>query len=235
MANGEYTNEDFMAALVEAQSTARRPGPANFAEWAQEQRLGKAKGNPIGAHYSPGFGLMGGSLNTSSKAPYGPPNRPSGNAAVGLKQFPQQFGVPSGVDPQQGKSKYDFLRPNQPAPWIDDVNMSSIWYSPMEPVWPFGPPYYNVPREWNFPVGYNLNYVPERLSLMGMLRGMRQSWGVLSTVIETRKDQLLTSPWTIQIRNKPRATSKFVDEVRSFFKRPDGKLTLFTVVPEVSR
>jgi hypothetical protein len=54
---------------------------------------------------------------------------------------------------------------------------------------------------------------------------MRQSWGVLSTIIETRKDQLLRVPWTIQVRNKPRADSKFVDEVRSFFRRPDGKLS----------
>ena len=173
----------------------------------------------------PGFGLMGHSLNTSSSAPYGPPNRPSGNVAVGLKQTPQQFGVPSGTDFNQGRSQYDSARPNQPPPWIDDVDMASIWYSPMEPVWPFGPPYYNVPREWNFPVGYNINYVPQRLELMGMLRGMRGSWGVLATIIETRKDQLLRLPWTIQVKGKPRASSKGVDHVRKFFKRPDGILS----------
>jgi hypothetical protein len=103
--------------------------------------------------------------------------------------------------------------------------MSNVWYSPMEPVWPFGPPSYNVPREWDFPVGHNLNYVAQRMQLMSMLRGMRQSWGVLSAIIETRKDQLLRVPWTIQQRDKPRATSKSVDEVRRFFRRPDGKLS----------
>ena len=97
--------------------------------------------------------------------------------------------------------------------------------SPMEPVWPFGPPYYTHPREWNYPVGYNLNYVPGRLDLNGMLRGMRQSWGVLATIIETRKDQLLRLPWTIQVRDKPRATSKSVMELRKFFKKPDRKLS----------
>jgi hypothetical protein len=95
----------------------------------------------------------------------------------------------------------------------------------MQPVWPFGPPGYTVPREWNFPVGYNLNYVNARMELMGTLRGMRSSWGVLSTVIETRKDQLLRLPWTIQQRGKPRGTSKGVDAVRKFFRRPDGKLS----------
>ena len=226
MSDREYTNEDFLAALKEAQDSQKRQGPGNLGEWQQEIRKAGHPANFGGAHYSPGFGLMGGHLNTSSRAPYGPANRPSGNNAVGLKQMPQQFGVPSGVTPVGTYgSKYDNLRPDQPAPWIDDVNMASIWYSPMEPVWPFGPPYYTTPREWNFPVGYNLNYVPKRLELMGMLRGMRQSWGVLSTIIETRKDQLLRLPWTVQVRNKPRARSKGVDEIRNFFRRPDGKLS----------
>ena len=223
---GEFTNEEFLAALTEAQEAAAPQGPGDFAEWQQEKRAGrlyKAKGGMGG--YSPGFGLMGGHLNTSSRAPTGPANRPSGNNAVGLKQLPQQFGVPSGVDFNQGPSKYQGARPNQPPPWINDVDMASIWYSPMEPVWPFGPPYYTVPREWDFPVGYNLNYVPQRLELMGTLRGMRQSWGVLAAIIETRKDQLLRLPWTIQVKGKPRRDSKFVDEVRHFFRRPDGKLS----------
>lgn len=215
-----FTNEDFLAALKEAQESVRPQGPGDFREWQQERHYAKAGGG-----YSPGFGLMGHSLNTSSRAPAGPPNRPSGNVAVGLKRNPQQFGVPSGTDFNQGRSKYFDARPDQPPPWIDDVDMASVWYSPMEPVWPFGPPNYTVPREWNFPVGYNINYVPQRLELMGMLRGMRQSWGVLATIIETRKDQLLRLPWTIQVRGKPRANSKGVEEVRKFFRRPDGILS----------
>lgn len=163
------------------------------------------------------------SLNTNSRAPTGPPHRPSGNRGVGLKQFEPAFGVPSGAH-QSGPSKYDTRRHDQPYPWIDDVNLESVWYSPMQPVWPFGPPHYNVPREWDFPVGYNLNYIPQRLEHVGMLRGMRQSWGVLSSIIQTRKDQLLRLPWTIQVRGKPHATSRFADEMRSFFKKPDGKL-----------
>jgi hypothetical protein len=94
LSNFEYTNEDFLAALVEVQSTATRPGPGNFAEWQQEQRFNKAN---TGAKLGPGFGLMG-HMNTASRAPTGPRNRPSGNNAVGLKQFPQQFGVPSGAN-----------------------------------------------------------------------------------------------------------------------------------------
>lgn len=221
-ASGEYTNEEILAALVEAQSAQHERGPETFAEWVQENKINKM--NPSATRINAGMGLMG-SLNTNSRAPTGPNSRPSGNIGTNLKQFPQQFGVPSGVNEFQGPSRYTDARPNQPPPWINDVDLANMWYSPMEPVWPFGPPYYNTPRDWNFPVGYNLNFIPQRLELMGTLRGMRQSWGVLSTIIETRKDQLLRVPWTIQVRGKPRATSKGVDEVRKFFRRPDRKLS----------
>lgn len=201
----EYTNDDFLAALVEAQSTQAPKGPGSFAEWRQDP-------HPL-RKINPGFGLMGhGSIN--------------GRRDIDRRQArQQQFGAPNGERYQQGPSRYRDARPDQPPPWIDDVDMSSVWYSPMEPVWPFGPPTDTFPQEWDFPTGYNLNYVSQRLDLMGTLRGMRSSWGILATVIETRKDQLLRNPWTIQVRNKPRASSKGVDEVRAFFKRPDGKLS----------
>jgi hypothetical protein len=202
----EFTNEDFLAALTEAQDSQHRTGP-NFAEWQTDLLKSPTRGMNLGG-YSPGFGLMGG--NTNSRAQTGPNSRPSGNPGVGFKESP---------------SKYNMIRPDQPLPWIDDVNMANVWYSPMEPVWPFGPPFVTTPREWNYPVGYNLNYINPRMELVGTLRGMRASWGILSTIIQTRKDQLLRLPWTIQVRNKPRATSKAVDEIRAFFRRPDGKLT----------
>lgn len=210
---------------------------SKFDEWRQEQaRIAKApRGgglptplSPRGFGPRPGAGMMG-HLNTSSYAPAGPKDRISGMRGLGYKGDQgtgtpqQQFGVPSGVQQGHGPSKYDFDRPDQPPPWIQDVNLESIWYSPFEPVWPFGPPYYTRPREWNFPVGYNLNYIPERLAQLQMFRAMRRSWGVLATLVETRKDQLLRIPWTIQVKDKPRATSKGVDEIRKFFRHPDGK------------
>jgi hypothetical protein len=218
----DFTNDDFLAALREVQDSGKRAAPS-FGEWRTDSGLQAEFIKGVMSQYSPGFGLMGG--NTNSRAPTGPANRPSGNIGVGLKQFPQQFGVPGGTDQHQRPSQYANRRPDQPTPWINDVDMSSVWYSPMEPVWPFGPPNYTVPREWNYPVGYNLNFVPARLELVGTLRGMRSSWGVLSTIIQTRKDQLLRLPWTVQVRNKPRASSKAVDHMRAFFRRPDGKQT----------
>lgn len=123
------------------------------------------------------------------------------------------------------ESKYRDARPDQPPPWIDDVDMEENWYSPFQPIWPFGPPKNVVPREWDYPVGYNLNYIQPRIELMSILRSMRNSWGFLSTVIATRQDQLLRIPWTIQRRDKPRASSRTVEEIRKFFRHPDGKLS----------
>src|ERR1700693_730394 len=135
-----------------------------------------------------------------------------------VDRSPGQWGPPG------NNSKYRDERPDQPQSWIDDIDMGSP-YTPFEPIWPYGPPFINRPREWDYPVGYNLNYIPARMELMQMLRGLRNNWGVLATIIETRKDQLLRIPWTIQLRDKPRQNSRGVDEMRSFFKRPDGKLS----------
>ena len=218
--NPDLSPDQMLELLRDAQERELHKHRFSHDEWRQD--VSKARGEF--AHINPGVGMMGrGPGYTSSYAPTGPYKRSSGNQGTGLKQTPQQFGVPSGQDSQQGRSKYDTDRIDQPPPWIDDVDMSSIWYSPMEPVWPFGPPYYNRPRDWDFPVGYNLNYVPQRMQLYGTLQGMRQSWGVLATVIETRKDQLLRLPWTIQRKDKPRGDSATVNQVRKFFKRPDGQ------------
>jgi hypothetical protein len=102
--------------------------------------------------------------------------------------------------------------------------MEANWFSPFQPVWPFGPPNVSRPREWDYPVGYNINYIPQRVETMAMLRGMARTWGVLSTIIATRQDQLLRIPWTIQNNNRPRSRSAGVDHMQKFFRRPDGKL-----------
>lgn len=192
--------------------------PINFFEWRQEQeRLRKAPASggsqsPV----SPGFGMMGPPGNTASYAPTGPNYRRSGNQGLPAPGNPT---IPS------MNNKYNYNRPSQPPPYIEDVDMSSVWWSPFQPVYPYGPPWISEPREWNYPVGYNINFIPQRMQLMQMLRGMRASWGVLATIVATRQDQLLRIPWTIQRKDKPRAASTGVDEMRKFFRRPDGKLS----------
>lgn len=227
----EPSNDELLAILRDLQDSQRARGPTSFNEWTQEQaRIEKAAGGRVqfggtlGGGYNPGVGMLGRGPGYTSSRTGGPVNTNSGYNAVGLKRNPQFMGVPTGQTIDNGPSKY--LDPvAQPAPWIDDVDMSSIWYSPMEPVWPFGPPYYNYPREWNYNVGYNLNFIPNRIATYGVLRSMRQQWGVLATIEATRMDQLLRIPWTIQRKDKPRMSSKGVEDLRKFFRRPDGKNT----------
>jgi Inorganic Pyrophosphatase len=190
----------------------------SFWEWEQEQqRLDKAPASGgIQTPVNAGYGMSGPPGNTASYAPTGPAYRRSGNQGLPAPDYQP------GLSPN---SKYTYNAPSQPQPWIDDVDMGASWWSPFQPVWPYGPPWVSEPREWNYPVGYNLNYIPQRMQLMAMLRGMRASWGVLATIIATRQDQLLRIPWTIQRKDKPRASSVAVDEMKKFFKRPDGKLS----------
>src|SRR5579885_2199511 len=188
-----------------------------FDEWYRQQKYlqkAPARGGvsaPVNAGIiNPGYGMAGPPGNTASFAnpyninPYNPPGMPS---------------------PANTQSKYFYERGEQPQPWVDDIDMASNWWSPFEPIWPYGPPTITRPREWDFPVGYNLNYIPGRIELFSMLRGMRASWGVLATIIATRQDQLLRIPWTIQRKDKPRMSSAGVEAMRKFFKRPDGKLS----------
>lgn len=200
------------------QESAKPRGYGNFSEWYQDHALRKSPS--FGGRQSPlnpGVGLMG-HLNTDSRAPAGPPasRRNGGN----LEPF---FGTRA-FNPAKTNSQY--AQPvDQPPPYIDDVDMASVWYSPFQPVWPFGPPYINRPRDWNYQVGYNMQFIQPRMELYGMLRGMRSSWGVLSTLIETRKDQLMRLPYTIQRKDKPRGTSKAVAAANKFFKKPDQQFT----------
>lgn len=180
------------------------PRDRTFAEWQQEQqRLQKGPKGGRASTISPGFGALG---------PGPRPPAPK-NSQVG-----SNIGAPNPTD-----SKYN-VPLSAPPNYIDDVDMQTNWFSPFQPIWPYGPPQVTNVREFDYPVGYNLNYVQPRMDQMAMFRGLRASWGPLATIIETRKDQLLRIPYTIQRRDKPKASSRQVDEMRSFFKKPDQKL-----------
>lgn len=239
------TNDGILASLRDLQDRQQNVDHMPFAEWRDNGGLERDIASLLKAKQGlPGMGSMSPGFTgglTSSQAPAGPNGRRSGLRAMGGGSMPTKgmtnaskteawFGQPGyGIAPNEDRtmlpSKYLQERSTQPPPWINDVDMGNVWYSPMQPVWPFGPPYVNQPREWNYPVGYNLNFIQPRMEVVSTLRGMRASWGVLATIIETRKDQLLRLPWTIQRRDKPRGSSKTVEEMRKFFRRPDGKLT----------
>lgn len=152
-------------------------------------------------------------------APRGGAMTPVAPLAAGSRVPPP--GVPAGF--QTGPSRYAETSRLQPNPWIDDVSNETDWLSPQQPIWPFGPPTITQPRAWDYPIGYNLNYIQGRVESLKMFRALARSWGVLSTIITTRQDQLMRIPWTIQKKDKPQAKSVAVDAAKKFLKRPDGQ------------
>ncbi len=107
---------------------------------------------------------------------------------------------------------------------IANIDIGRDPYSPMQPVQPFGPGFgITTPVNWDYMVGLNIDVAPAHLVVFQTLRLMAQTWGILQTIIQTRIDQFMRMPIAFQIRDKPRAQNKRIDEVRAFFQKPDGK------------
>lgn len=122
-------------------------------------------------------------------------------------------------------SLYNEIAQNTVRDAIASLDLGGNWFSPLQPVQPFGPPKVNYPRTFDYRTGINLDIRPGKLDMFTMLRGMSRSWGLLRTVIETRKDQFMRMPHAFQIKGKPRAKDPRLQELNQFFRRPDGKNT----------
>jgi hypothetical protein len=121
--------------------------------------------------------------------------------------------IPSG----QGPTRYDQMAGKPPPNTISDVDLGRNIWSPFQPVAPFGPPYINYPRTYDYPVGANIDFTTAgRLSFFKMLQVLSRSWGILRAVIETRKDQLMRIPWSVQLIGKPKEKGVFVESSGRF-------------------
>lgn len=128
--------------------------------------------------------------------------------------------------PTGQQSRYNQAAGATPPQSISDVDLSQNIWSPFQPVVPFGPPSTLYPRTFDYPVGFNLDFTGRgRMSFLKMLQVLSRSWGILRAVIETRKDQLMRIPWGVQLKDKPKAKSPRLDELREFFRRPDRENT----------
>lgn len=170
---------------------------------------------------SPGFGMTG-------------PQHPGGTSMQGPAGPGRSFGdrsrsliPPTGLLANGDGTKY--YERDQPSPYISDVSENRNWFSPFQPVWPFGPPFVTNPREWDYPVGTNLEYQPRRFQAYEMLRTISKSWGVLAEVIEARIDELVALPWQFQLKEDAKgkrgdaSKDKRIQQLNAFFKKPDGK------------
>ncbi len=133
------------------------------------------------------------------------------------------IGMSNATQAPNGPTQYQIARPVQPPNFIADVDPGRNIYSPMQPVQPFGPPWITTPREWDYISGYNIDIAPAHVVFMQNLRLMAQSWGILATVIQTRIDQVMRMPWSIQLKDNPKKKNSRIDELNAFFAKPDGK------------
>ena len=100
------------------------------------------------------------------------------------------------------------------------------WFGPLQPLAPMAPPEVKG-RQWDYPFGANLNYVPrsdDSISF-GELRALADALPLLRAVIETRKDQLAAQSFAIRARNREDspASSQAIDQVTRFLARPDRR------------
>ena len=99
------------------------------------------------------------------------------------------------------------------------------WFGPQQPLAPQAPPEVKG-RQWDYPFGVNLNYVPRSDNLLsfGELRTLADALPLLRTVIETRKDQIAALNWTIRprISGGVGAASR-CGALRAFLAMPDRR------------
>lgn len=103
------------------------------------------------------------------------------------------------------------------------------WFGPSQPLAPMAPPEV-AGRRFDYPVGYNLQYVPRAYEPIGFadLRALADNCDILRLVIETRKDQIEGQDWDIRpLKTSSGASppaSSFAGEIaaaKAFFACPD--------------
>src|SRR5271163_4142998 len=100
------------------------------------------------------------------------------------------------------------------------------WFGPLQPLAPMAPPKVKG-RQWDYPFGANLNYIPRSEDGVSFLelRGLADALPLLRAVIETRKDQIAAQSYAVRARNREDspASSQAIDQVTRFFARPDRR------------
>ncbi len=100
------------------------------------------------------------------------------------------------------------------------------WFGPQQPLQPQAPPEVKG-RQFDYPFGANLNYVPRSEGGIGFaeLRALADALPLLRAVIETRKDQVAAQNFTVRARagaNLPDQSAR-IDRALAFIARPDRR------------
>lgn len=80
-------------------------------------------------------------------------------------------------------------------------------------------------RQFDYRTGINVDFRPRSGEAIGFpeLRAFADNFDLLRLVIETRKDQMCSSQWTIQPRGKDAKKDARCDKAEVFFRMPDGE------------
>ena len=104
----------------------------------------------------------------------------------------------------------------------------SNWFGPNQPMEPIAPRTADAGvegRQFDYTTGYNLRQTPrgEEAISFPALRMLADSWGVLRTIIETRKDQMVKLQWAIRPKDSKAKPDARCDDFTKFFSMPDGE------------
>ena len=119
-----------------------------------------------------------------------------------------------------------FARLGEAARYVITGVSPDTWFGPLQPLAPMAPPEVKG-RQWDYPFGANLNYVPRADDgvSFGELRGLADALPLLRAVIETRKDQIAAQNHAVRARSRASTpdASRRIEAVESFLARPDRR------------
>jgi len=100
------------------------------------------------------------------------------------------------------------------------------WFGPQQPLQPQAPPEVKG-RQWDYPFGVNLSYVPRSANGVSFLelRALADALPLLRAVIETRKDQIAGLSYSVRSRDPAGApdAGPRIQSALAFLARPDRR------------
>lgn len=110
------------------------------------------------------------------------------------------------------------------------------WFGPGQPTFPVTNDESARGRRFDYQVGVNIQLQPriETGISFAELRAMADAHDITRACIETRKDQVVRTPWEIRMKDKKaKPNEKAIEQARNLMLRPDGVKPFITYVREV--
>jgi hypothetical protein len=103
----------------------------------------------------------------------------------------------------------------------------TTWFGPQQPLAPMAPPEVKG-RQFDYPFGINIDYSPRSTTNIGFaeLRALADALPLLRTIIETRKDQIAGTSFSVRLRDPAgdaAAAAARIKSVLGFLERPDRR------------